>query len=250
MPDQPLLDDEDDGLDYELEPIDEHVLRQEELRVKEQIAKAEAAVDVDEVYRQLNQPDDIDFDWKKIKPQFSIKSLLIVTAVIATILAAWRIGFFNGSVFAALVALVLLTLGTIFAWTDLHQRRREEALQARHARKLARARGDDVPTDDEDLPEPKGIVEDLFDLVSRRPQFSTRDLLMTTAGVAVLLWFVVRLGPAPSALLMGLFALAGVTAEAFGANPPPMFRLVWWLSVLGYCLITLGHAVASSLGLA
>lgn len=243
MPHDPTLDDEDDALDYELEPVDAHVLEQESLRAQDTIKKAQQAVDINEVYNQIDRAKDLDFDWEKIRPRFNIKSLLIVTAVMAVVLAAWRLGLFDGAAFAGLISLVLLSLATLHAWTDLRERRRQERLRERHARALARARGDDVPDEDEE--EERSFGDEFFELASTVPRYGLRDLMIATAVVALVLWILLRIGLTESALLMGAFALAGVIAEAMGADPPPAFRLAWLVSVVGYCLITIGRALVA-----
>lgn len=242
----PPYDYEDDGLDYEVEPVDEYVLQQEALRAREQVEEAKAAVDVDALYRDLNARDELDFDWEKFRPRFSIKNLLVVTAVLAVLLTSWKIGMFNGHAFAALISLALLALGSAYAWVELREQRRRELIQERNARLIARARGDDAP-DDEPL-DMKSLEEEAAELLKARPRFRIRDLMLATAGMSVLLWMVTRIGVGASATLMGFFALGGLVAEALGADPPPSVRLAWWLSIVGYCLVTLGSAVASALG--
>ena len=241
----------DDGFDfdYELEPVDEHVTQVAQQRVEEEVLEAEKKIDIDAVYRDMHRHEDIDFDWEKLRPRFSIKALLILTAVIACLMAAWQIGFFNQSTFTALLALTLLTLSSLYTWIEFYEERRKKTVAEIHSRRRARLEGEDLP-EEEDPVEPKGLVEELISTITQKPQFGIRDLMIATAGVALLLWLVLQVGPTRAALLMGFVAVVGVIAEASGANPPLAMRMVWWLSVVGYCMITFGRALLDALGFA
>ena len=239
-------EDFDDDLEYEVEPVDAEVLRLGEERAKQRVAEAEAAVDVDQVYRDIDNRSDYDFSWEEIKLRFGVRGLLIATAVVAILLGAWQAGLFNGATFAGMIAASLLVLGTGHVLAEFRERRRLEFAQARHEASLARARGEEVTEDPP--PPPEGFVEEIKDLIRSRSQFSVREMLIATAIACALSWLISLFGLERSAILMGLFALFGLGLDAIGFDLPPAFRLTWWLSVVLYCLLTLGSAAAAALG--
>ena len=153
---------ESDEGDYELEPVDEHVTRQAKKIAREEVARAERAVDVDQVYRELEGRDELDSSWEPGNFSFGIKHLLIATGVFGLMLGCLRIGLFTMGSFSTLVALSLVMLGAAHTFFDWRDRRRQEAVIARQRYDRGRAKGEigiNVPPARSSLPSPLQRLE-------------------------------------------------------------------------------------------
>ena len=244
-------DEDDDGLDYELEPPDEDVVRMEKDRAQAEMAQAQHAIDVDAVYRKLDGRDEADFSWDPAEFRFGIRELLIATGVVALLLGMWRIGFLSPNLFAAFIAVALVGLGAAHTYVAWRERKRHEALIERQAYELRRARGEHGP--ENLLPEePEPSVpgwEELKQTVRENLRFGIREMLTVTAFVALLMVPVRIVGAAGTAALVGLLVLVGLALQAADYELPRWIHRLWWLLILAYCVLMLGDTVAQALGL-
>lgn len=246
--DNPPLDPEDDDFEYEVEPIDEHVVAQEQARGRAELQRAEAAIDVDALYRELDARTDFDAALGALRPRFTLRNLLIAMTLVAAALGAWAGGLMTGSVFAALVCLSLLVLGSAHAWISYHDQRRREWILAKHEHERRRARvAQGIETDDDwnyDEPDPEPPLLDpigeLRALVRKRRRFSLSELLLLTAATAALLAIVRLTGSTGgAAALLGGLAIAGFAAQMADLAMPRRLLIAWWFSLAGFAVLTL-----------
>ncbi|QDT70002.1 MraY-like glycosyltransferase [Planctomycetes bacterium MalM25] len=243
------ISEEDDDFEYEVEPVDEQVLANEKARAQMEVARAENAIDVDAVYQELDSHGDLDAVMSEFKARFSLRTLLIAMTVIAVVLGLAGSTLFNGAGFAALICLSLFGLGTAHMWLNFQERKRREAVLAKRDRQLERARrlAEDpnwVPDpEDEDEPPSEAVpnpLAELLGIVTRAPRFTLAEMLlgMTLAVVIVTL---LRLtgSPAGAAVALGAVTVTVFAMQAADMDVPRPLLIAWWLSLAGYCLLTL-----------
>ncbi len=254
--------DDDDAGDYELEPVDEHVVRQAENRAREELAQAERAIDVDRVYRELegrSEEGESSWEpgawepgsWKPSSFSFGIKHLLLATGAFALLLGLWQMGLFSVHGFSVLVALSLVVLGAAHAFFDWRDRRRQEATFARQRYDHGRAMGEigiNIPppeTPSTSLATAwEGVKRDLRGFL----RFGIRELLIITAVVAVLTVIARTITLGFTAVLVGMIALGGLGLQAFDFELSRSMKIVWWASIFAYCILTVISAIATAIG--
>jgi hypothetical protein len=249
MPNKPT-DDEDGDWEYELEPPDEHVVEQARQAARRELEAAEHKIDVDAVYRQIENRDDVGAAFEKIGERlrggFGVKHLLIAITAIAVLLGLGMSGFFNGHLFAGLIVLSLVGLGAANVWLQWSDAQRREAAIRERARELARARGDVV--DDEPEPAAKSPFETIRDTIKGR-KYSLRDLLLATTFAALLLGLVRLTGSmSAAAAVMGAVAILGMVLHAIDYAAPRALVLAWWFAIAGYCVLTTLNVLTGLLG--
>jgi F0F1-type ATP synthase assembly protein I len=242
--------DEDGDWEYELEPPDEHVVEQAKQAARRELAAAEHKIDVDAVYRQIENRDDLGGAFDKIgerlRAGFGVKHLLIAITAIGVLLGLGTSGFFTGHLFAGLIVLSLVGLGAANLWLQWSDAQRREAAIRERARELARARGDAVP--DEPPPPSFNPFEAVRDAIKQR-KFTLRDLLLATTFAAVLLTLVRLLGSmSAAAAVMGAIAILGMVLHAIDYTAPRALVLAWWFAIAGYCVLTALNVAMGLLG--
>jgi hypothetical protein len=224
----PLPDDEDDG-EYELEPVDPEILDRERHLAERRIREAESAVDVDEVYRDTEPADPI--TWDELRNfRFTIRHLLIVTALLALLLTFIELGGWLGLFLAGAAA---LAAGWFFVL------RKEHRVRVERERRLAQL---DLPAAPAQPRETQVSVAPPF-----RFSFSMKEMFIALTAAAVVFGLVRMLGgPENAAILLGMVALVGLGVHLLGFDPPPLVILGWWLLLVLYIVVTLWAAFGSS----
>src|SRR5262245_1680040 len=91
MPDRTPEEDDDD-FELELEDVDPEILAMERARAKLKTDEAAAKVDVDDILRQKADEEDYYVSWESVKGiRFTTRHLLILTAVLAIVLAMFNL---------------------------------------------------------------------------------------------------------------------------------------------------------------
>lgn len=250
------VSDPDDDFEYEVEPVDEAVLAHERAAAQRQVAQAEAAVDVDAVYRELEKRDDFDAAFEKLRARFSLKSLLIAMTVLAVVLGFAGSGLFNGATFAGFICVSLLGLGTAHAWLNFQERRRREEVLARRDRQARKAehlaRYPDVPYVEEEplSPADGNPLLEFAGSLAKWPRFTIAELLISTtiAAFMLVLLMVAGLG-LRSAFALGFVAITGFALQAADISVPRPLILAWWLSLLGFGMLILVSPALNAAGI-
>jgi hypothetical protein len=252
--------DSDDG-DLELEPLDPELLAAAERRAAEAIDAHRKAIDINEVYRDLeaNRDSEILSGWLarlgEFRPgrfQFQIKHLLILTAVLAFVLAlrtALGVGFVTMLIIGFMLAVAGVSLFLKFEENKRQeqvQRRREKMYADRRAKQVADAAGTPAPMDwdagDSNTVEKAHSTE--LPWPEFRFQISMSQLFMVTTGAALFLGLGRVVGGAEQiAAFCGLAALAGLVVPAFGLRPPSFVVFAWWMLLLVFVVLSLGTAI-------
>jgi hypothetical protein len=262
-------DAEDDDSEYELEPPDPAVIAAEERRAREAVEATRVSIDIDEIYRDADRRRgrEIVDDWMRdarLRFRFTVKHLLITTALVAIALTLWRLELFG----TVLVLLMMISVGGAYLyllWQESRQQqeadRRRQEMYARnraHHEKVNRAR----PTERAEAESIGGrsatpptlaidSAEELPDATPRpafRFRFSLRQLLIAMTVAAVVLGLVSLVGgPANTATLLGFVALFGLVVNALGFEPPGIVVLGWWLILVLYVLLSIVAVVWSGL---
>jgi hypothetical protein len=249
-----------DDSELELEPPDPEVLAAEQLRAAEAIDAHRASIDVNAVYRDLDAHRDSEIlsSWTQrlrgFRPsqfQFQVKHLLILTAMVAIVLAfrsAFGVGFGTMLILGVMIAVAGISLVV-----KLEENRRDEEA-ARRRRKMyaerraqqARQSGQVIEEDwdaeplvsppDQNAPSPAPL--------DFRFRFSTSQLFMVITGAALLLGIGTAVGGIASiAPICGLAALAGLIIPALGLRPPEFVVFAWWMLLLVYVVLSLSTAI-------
>lgn len=256
-PDDP--DAEED--DLELEPPDPEVLASQERRAAEAIDAHRRAIDINEVYRDqdANRDSEILTNWARklgeFRPgkfQFQIKHLLILTAVVAFVLAlrtALGVGFGTMLIVGFMLAVAGVSLYLKYEESKRQeqvQRRREKMYADRRAKQVADSTGGPASMDwdaaDSEVVEKESSSE--IPWPEFRFQFSMSQLFMVITGAALFLGLGTAVGGAENiATVCGLAALAGLVVPALGLRPPSFVVFVWWMLLLVFVVLSLGTAI-------
>jgi hypothetical protein len=232
MAEKDPLSEDDDGDEYELEPVDPEILARERERGEQQTRQAGAAVDVDQVYRETEATDLI--TWDDLQGfRFTIRHLLIATAVLAIVMTLVKIADCLGMF---IVAVIALAVGWFFVL------RKERRIRSERERRLAELGLPDAET----LPAKAQAVE-----VSVAPafrfSFSMKEMFIALTAAAVVFGLVRMLGgPENAAVVLGTIALVGLVVQLLGFEAPPLVILGWWLLLVLYIVVTLWAAFNSN----
>ena len=118
------FDDDDDGAELELEPVDAEIIAGEKRRAEEAVDAAKRAVNIDAIYREVEPVRDLDFSKESLtrfRFQFQLKHLLIATAVVAVMLALYKLDLLGTTL------IVLFMLAVFCATAYFHWARQEAA---------------------------------------------------------------------------------------------------------------------------
>jgi len=248
MTENPLAQEpDDDDFELELEPVDPEIEKHKRLRSIEKTRAAEDSVDIDQLYEETNSgepADPVDFGQFK-KFQFSIRHLLIATALLSVVLTVEKLT-------SGCTAVVITIAAAVAAgwWYVLRQERRQRAqkeadlakFKVRIAAQRAQEDGQSVsvPASSEDpLPEPAQSPK--FDF-----SFSLKEMFGAFTVAAILLGLASLMGAQDAAMLLGLIALSGLVLSAVGFDPPRVVILSWWLLLVLYLLISVWAAAFSA----
>ncbi len=251
------VSDPDDDFEYEVEPVDEELIAREKARARQEVIKAEAAVDVDAVYRELDGRDQFDAAFEKFRAKFSLKSLLITMTVVAVVLGIGGSGLFNGTTFAGFIFVSLIGLGLAHAWLNFEERKRRAAVLARRDRQVRRAEHlanhPDVPYEEEDdEPDPAGNpFTEFVGSLTTVPRFSIAELMISTTVASFVLVLLMFAGNSlRAAVALGFVTVAGFALQAADVQVPRPLILAWWLTLFGFCLLMLGSGMLGVAGFA
>ncbi|MEX2092549.1 MAG: hypothetical protein WD971_07715 [Pirellulales bacterium] len=250
-----------DDAELELEPPDPEVLAAEQRRAAAAIEIHRTVIDVDEVYRDLdaNRDTAIVDEWlarvRNFRFQFQVRHLLILTAVVAMLLALRQwIGL--GTVF---IVGFMLAIAGVSLYLKLEENKRQEAADRRRRKMYAERRaqqaiqtGQPIEVEDvDDEPLPSSLSDELRKHASTardfRFQFSLSQLLAVTTVAALLLGLGGAVGGASSlATVCGLIALAGLVVPVMGLEPPKIVVFGWWMLLVLYVALSFFSAIWAS----
>ncbi|QDV75537.1 hypothetical protein [Botrimarina mediterranea] len=236
---------EDDDFEYEVEPADEEVIAGQARRAREELKRAEQAIDVDSIYREMNRRDDFDAAFESIKGRLSIRHLLIATTVVAVLLGLGAMGFFNGATFAAFICLSLVVLGSLHAWLGYQESKRRAELvalreaQLRQARRVSGVEGDNIEDDEDDIPIPSRSMPSPAEVLREYFRFGLGEFLLAAAVATVVIALLAFTeSPLKGAAALGAVAITGLALQAAEIDVPRPLVLAFWLSLVGFCLLT------------
>jgi hypothetical protein len=257
-------DDADDGGDYELEPPDADVLAGEERRAREAIEETRMAIDIDEIYRDVDRQrsNEILESWvRDFRFRFQVKHLLMATAVLAIVLTLYKLEMLG----TAVVLLIMVSVAGLYFYLQWQEKkaqdeanRRRQALYARrraHFKKMTgEAADDEQPPVEEEMPKvplplPSEVDQTWQEAMARekfRFRFSMSELMIAMTIAAVIFGLVQILGGEVAATMLGFIALFGLVVHALGLEPPGVVVLGWWLILALYVLLSIAVAVWSS----
>ncbi|MEM8865929.1 MAG: hypothetical protein AAGF31_10345 [Planctomycetota bacterium] len=233
---------EDDG-EYELEPVDPHVLESERQRAKAEVIRAETSLNVDDLYVEAGEGADLDEFLKDFKFRFQVKHMLMGTAALAVFLSAAKL---IGSNVAAMLLVILAALIAAHAYLGWRDRKREARLAAKRQWLVEVARrgeqGEEV--NQEELDALVAMEDGEFDAeATERPairfRFSMKEILITLTVVSVLFGMLSYLNFAAVAAVLGLLAIVGLVAFSMGVVMPPLVMLGWWIVLLLYIVVSI-----------
>lgn len=250
--------------DLELEPLDPELLAAEQRRAAEALEAHRTAIDINEVYRDLddNRDSEILTGWARrlgeFRPgrfQFRVKHLLILTAAIALVLAfhtAFGVGYFTMLIVGFMLAVAGVSL---YLKIEENKRleaanRRREQMYAERRKKQAQRVGQqaDDDWDVEPVTQLAEVAASSAPLADFRFQFSMAQLFMVITGAALFLGVGTAVGgPSSIATFCGLLALAGLIVPALGLRPPEFVVFAWWMLLTVYVVLSLSAAIWTAL---
>jgi hypothetical protein len=253
----PASDDWDSDEELELEPPDAEIIAAEERRAAEAVDTHRKAIDIDEVYRDFdaNRDSEIVTEWverfRNFRWQFQVRHLLILTAVVAMLLAISN--WINlGTVF---IVGIMLAVAGVSLYLKLEENKRQEEADRRrrkmYAERRARQSAQTGPPgtiyDEEVEAEPPTVTatSNPPEAPARvfRFQFSLSQMLVVMTVAAVLLGLGGAIGGMPGlATICGLLALVGLMVPVLGFNPPEFVVFAWWMVLAMYVLLSLSAA--------
>jgi hypothetical protein len=238
---------DDDDSDLEVEPLDPELLAAEERRASEALDAHRTAIDINEVYRDLddNRDSEILTDWGRrigeLRPgrfQFQVKHLLIVTAVVAIVLA-FRTAFDVGFGTMLIVAFMLAVAGV-----SLYLKLEKMYAERRARQAQVTGRPHDEVWEAEPVAGPAEVAPPSSPLADFRFQFSMSQLFMVTTGAALFLGLGMAIGELPKvATLCGFLAFAGLIVPALGLRPPAFVVFAWWMLLVVFVVLSLAAAI-------
>jgi Flp pilus assembly protein TadB len=217
--------------------VDPEILAHERKQAEEKTRQAEAAFDIDEVYREEEHADPFSLDDLRAF-RFTTRHLLIVTALLAVVLTAIREGKCFGGF---LVGIVALAAGWFFVLNkEKRERQRRQQLREEKKQRIAAARGEAETVDYV----PAEIVEPEPSLVPAfKFSFSMKEMLGAFTVAAVTFGLMSIFGnPTNVALFLGAIALLGLIVHQIGFDPPPVVVLGWWLLLVLYIVLSVWAA--------
>ena len=232
---------DDDGDEYELEPVDPEILEMERERIREKAKQAELAIDVNEVYEDSQAIDPI--TWDDFRGfRFTTRHLLIATAVVAIALTLYQKG-------GCLTGFLLFAAAVGAGWYFVIKKERRIFQQRQQAREERRRQIKGEPSNEVDYSEFDRSEETTAPSREFRFAFSVKELLGAMTVAAIVFALVRLIGGADSAALcLGLLALVGLALQIIGFDLPPLVVLCWWLVIVLYVIVSLITVFASGSG--
>lgn len=252
-------DSDEDDFEYELEEADPEVLAHAKRQATETMKQAESAIDVDQIYRELDQRDDFDGAFEEFRARFSLRSLLWVITGISLLLGLGMSGVFtSGAFFAGLILVSVVGLGVAHAWLNHREKQRRAELLAKRAEQLRAARrvsgeadrGEDEEDDFEQLDaEPTTFLGSMTGGLKLGGRLSLAELMiaMVVASVVVVLLSLLN-SPARAAGGLGAVAVIAFALQAAEVHIPRPLLLAWWLALVGFCLLTVALGLLAAAG--
>ena len=216
----------DEDADYELEGPDEQVLEGERRRAEAELLKAQSAVDIDAIYREVEAEPDWGEMWAGFRFRYQTKHLLILTTVVAVLTTA----------ITSLGWPTVIILGTVLCLAGAHgylawrENQRQQRLEVRRKQIYERARMVREGTSVANLPPIEMEEEESEPVVEGTPfqfNFSRNEYLITAVIALVLVGLIYATGFNSAAIVVGFIALVGLAAHAFGFEPPGIVVLGW-----------------------
>lgn len=238
------FDDSDEEL--ELEPVDPEILEYQRQQVQRKTRELEDRVDVEELFEGIEQEDA--FTAEDLKQfRFSIRHLLILTAVTAVVLTIAKLT--DGCMAIFISAVIALASG----WWLVTRKEKQQALERQQRKERMKARIAAQRASEDGTPE-SGLSgsNDESPSYSRsirdfKFNFSLKQLLGVMAVVAFTLGLIRIMGGTEyAAMLLGFIALGGLLLHALGLEPPPIVVLGWWLLLFLYIVIGLASMVIAT----
>ncbi len=255
-----------DDDEYELESPDASVVSAETRHAQEIAESANAAIDLDDIYREAERQHggEILEQWiRDFRFHFQVKHLLMATAVLAIALTLSKFGL----LWMTLIILLMLSIAVLYGYVRWEERKHEAEVDRKRRELYARrreqfgARGA-APAGDERVqasattraaaPPASNEVDEMWQAaIEREPfrfRFSLSELIIAMTAAAVILGMIRILGgAAPTATILGFVALFGLVAHAMGFEAPQSVILGWWFILVLYVLLSIFAAVWSSL---
>ncbi len=244
---------DDSELELELEPIDPSIEEHHRRRTIQKTRAAEDAVDLKTLFEESNSDepaDPIDLsDFKRF--QFSIRHLLIATALLSVIMTVAQLAGGFTAIFATIAAAVATGWWFVIR-SERRQRAEKEKQLATFKAKIAAQRAAEDGGDDGEVEEVVPIpmpasMRIAIDEPYQEPKidfsFSLKEMFgaFTVAAVVLSLSRVMG-GPSNAAMLLGMIALSGLVLHAVGFDPPRVVILSWWLMLVLYLFISVWAA--------
>ena len=232
---------DEDGDEYELEPVDPEILEMERERIREKARQAELAIDVNEVYEDTQSIDPI--TWDDFRGfRFTTRHLLIATAIVAIALTLYQKG-------SCLTGFLLFSAAVGAGWYFVIKKERRIVQQRQLEREARRRQITDEPTSAVDYSEFEDPEETATPVREFRFAFSMKEMLGAMTVAAIVFALVRLVGGADSAALcLGLLALVGLALQIIGFELPPLVVLCWWLIIVLYVIVSLITVFTSSGG--
>jgi hypothetical protein len=250
--------DDADGDEYELEPLDPEIASREQQRAERTIASSRAAVDIEEIYREAehDRGQEILENWARgFQLRFQTKHLLIATAVLAVLLTLGKLDLLG----PVLTIGIMLLVAGVYLYLQWHERKHQAELDARRQEMYARRReqlkaGPTATIPPALAPRPLEAAAPPMAVENERDeaaddqaggpafsfQFSMQQLMIAMTVAAIIFGLVHLLGgPSSAATLLGLIALGGLVIHAIGYEPPQIVVLGWWLMLVMYVVLSI-----------
>lgn len=234
MPD-PLPDDDD--LELELEPVDPDVIAHVQKRAAAKTDEALSSVDADELYRKPVHSD-LSVDWQFLSQfRFSTRHLLMLTALLAMVLALWQRAGGCSALF--IIAVVALAAGWFYVLRLEQKQDAERARQREEFLAQMKAGKPATPLDKQSEPVSTPTPAEPLRRWNVKVAFSLKELFIAMTVAAVVLGLIRAFGADNMAIALGLIALVGLVVQAAGFDPPRMVVLGWWMLLVLYLFVGL-----------
>ncbi|MBX3435089.1 MAG: hypothetical protein KF847_17365 [Pirellulales bacterium] len=223
----------DDDDDLELEPIDPEILEHERRRAQQKSDDALARVDFEDVFHEKESEPLVGVEQLK-QFRFTIKHLLLATAVLAIVLTLFQVT----EHFCSAIA-ILFTATLAGGWAYVF--RRERALKAEKERLRAEFEAGRRLTTPAPPPPDAPPESPAFEF---RFAFSAKQMLIALTVAAVMMGVLsLAASKGTVAMILGMIAILGLVASAVGFEPPAIFVLGWWLLLVCYLILGLWLAI-------
>ncbi len=234
--------DEDDGDDYELEPVDPAILESERQRTEAAMIRAQTGADIDRLDEASQNAPRLDDPSEGLSFRFQTKHLLMATAGLALLLSMGKLLKSNFAALILVTVVLLLAAHAYLGWRD-RQRLEELAEKRRKLMELDRARAtQDTDAEQAALEELDEDEQSLREAAKPAPlkfAFSMKQLLVAITASAIALGILSLIGAPILAGVLGLLAIVGLVIFAIGVEVPAVVMLGWWVVLVLYILVSI-----------